>query len=412
MKKALNSWKIWAVLSALLFFMTCWVFVAYAATASGGWTFAKWKTASGWGELTDDILTASWWNDLMDALDQNAFIPDWAIMAFYADECPEGWKVFTGAIWRFLMWATSNIGTGWWKNYILGSELPAHQHEFYDYITQINASENGEIKIWTHTLGDESVYVDFNYYGSSDDYATKRAQTAGYDRGKQPYIKHKTIKSTTNNSVNITNPYINVLYCVKGDGWNVKYTVTFNYSADKWENVSPSSIVWNINDNIVINNMDVKVGDTTAKASPVFWFKFKWWNHTCWGGVNVNVTVGNWSLLGNCTFTPIFEETMQFTFSYDQNNWDEDYNSELEMEDRSSDCDEYNQTSTEELYMSCRDSRCYSHAIWPDEFQWFGNIYQKLEESSDTWKCGYEAHGLGGGFYSHSGRCTCAKFTD
>lgn len=103
MKKLFEWWKIWAILSALMFVMTCWL-VAYSATSN---TFSSWKTDTMWS-----VLTEASWNKLMDELDSlrsdldstvsnqgnrdGESIPGWMIVAFY-DDCPTWWDYYTSA---------------------------------------------------------------------------------------------------------------------------------------------------------------------------------------------------------------------------------------------------------------------------------------------------------------------------
>ncbi len=250
MKKFLEAWKLWTVLSTLLFFMTCGVFIAYAASNSGGMFFTKYNT-----EGMDNKLTASSWDNLMEDLDN--LIPEGAIVAFATDRCPDGWTVFTGADEKFLMWTTlsSNVGITWWTNYL--TEVPTHNHMIYNYLTQVNGSS--EIYVWTKNLNNKYVTVWYHKLKDSpgsenrSKRITRRAQTQPEDQEEVPYIYHAT-ELTWKSSINITNPYIKVLYCIKWNGTTSSpseycpndYTLGFDWPCnDGYEINYKQSNMWN-----------------------------------------------------------------------------------------------------------------------------------------------------------------------
>lgn len=203
MKKALESWKLWTLLSALIFIMTCGL-MTYAAT--GGTKFSTWKVSIDWGKLTS--LN---WNSLMENLDSQT-VPQGAIVAFVGRTiCPDGWTRYSDADGRFLMWASSSIWSKWWTNSIalVESNLPSHSH-----------------------------YIRYGW--SADDYwdnANRRAVVVDWSTNKYPWSNNGTKTAidwnTTENiwrytvstssvwnwyywsSIDITNPYVKVLFCKK-----------------------------------------------------------------------------------------------------------------------------------------------------------------------------------------------------
>lgn len=207
MKKTFNSWKIWTLLSALIFLLTCWVFVVYA-TGFGSHFADTYST----GKI-NNTLTAPKWNDLMWDLDK--LVPDWAVMAFVGrSSCPDGWMEFTKANqWRFLMWATTWFANWWWTGEIKLRDinLPSHYHNVYDYLNPVHYKS--EIYNWQKLINGE--YVNVGSVGW--DTAVKASQTQS-DGTETPYIFHKTTSVWNGVPFDIINPYVKVLYCVK---WNL-----------------------------------------------------------------------------------------------------------------------------------------------------------------------------------------------
>jgi len=195
MKKVL--WKLWKILPALLFFISCWVFIVYA-TIDNGFFSNKYNT----NKLENNILTDNDWNQLMGDLDK--LVPEGAVMAFLTDNCPDGWSDFPAAEWKFLMWASSKIWSWWWHNSITltGGQLPSHSH--YIAVNKDATDSDRNLKdhsnatlMWVGILGGYG-----NYYLKWTD-ATANVW--------------KTSWVWNWNPINITNPYIKVRYCVK---WN------------------------------------------------------------------------------------------------------------------------------------------------------------------------------------------------
>lgn len=287
MKKTFESWKIWTILSALLFFMTCGVFIVHAAGSSNNWLFTqKYNTGA-----LNNTLTATWWNQLMGDLDN--LIPEGAIMAFNLDKCPTWWNDYSLANGRFLMWETSDIGGIWWKNSI--TEVPNHSHFVLDYLNQVNG--NGEINVGTMTINWESVTV---WRATRTGDPTKRAQTNDDGHSDIPYIKHR-VQSTWASSVDITNPYVKVRYCIK---WTPKVNYySVNFIAEPGWTVSNSTIQASLNSQIKINENNVTIWNKTVTASPWAAYHFDRWTNNCGGTLTKDCTIhANFQANPTCTF--------------------------------------------------------------------------------------------------------------
>lgn len=182
MKKLLQSWKLWTGLSILVFIMTCWLLI-YAASSRN---FASFKTTTMWNTLTSQN-----WNNLMDSLNEYT-VPQWAVMAFNLPKCPDWWTRFTDAEGRFIMGDSTNSKRKWW-NFTIRlwvSQLPKHRFPIRIW-WRGNDGENkagNVIRIWDSKPGprgenkETTAYTD--YVGNWD-------------------------------PIDITNPYITLLYCQK-----------------------------------------------------------------------------------------------------------------------------------------------------------------------------------------------------
>ena len=239
MKKTFESWKIWTILSALLFFMTCGVFIVHAAGSGNNWLFTqKYNTVP-----LNNTLTATGWNQLMGDLDNLIpnLIPDGAVMAFLTDSCPDGWTPFTAANGRFLMWASSKIGSWWWRNNITLTinELPKHSHGLQYWLFNGFAG-------WTAWNRPVIMNWDWKWPGLNNvDYDN------GNNYGSTNKIWYKTEPIWGNSPIDIQNPYIKVRYCIKwnttvqGDSCDAGYSNTSTLSCLQWYEIGdtkPSSM--------------------------------------------------------------------------------------------------------------------------------------------------------------------------
>ncbi len=206
MKKAFKSWKIWTILSAFVFSLAFGMFVTQATWSSNSnWTFAnKYKTG-----IIDNILTAEKWNEFVNDLDK--LIPEGAILAFALEEgCPNWRTQYTWANGRFLMGATSDIWGFWWNNSIklTANQLPQHQHEI-KYRNKNNFGDDSSRR---------SIVVDW-----ISEETPSGAAIGGGKRWTERMLVQTAPNwnnwwgSATPDSINITNPYVKVHFCVKWD---------------------------------------------------------------------------------------------------------------------------------------------------------------------------------------------------
>ena len=137
-------------------------------------------------------------------------IPAGAVMAFNLSSCPDGWSPFTEANDRFIMGSQANLR---------------------------EKGGNSEIQLTIGQLPPHFFYLFWNYSGQdADDKHNPFGGDFQYTSTKRSYVPHNWdsrnqyyINSTRNtpdrwktntlgswNSINIQNPYIKLLYCVKG----------------------------------------------------------------------------------------------------------------------------------------------------------------------------------------------------
>ena len=229
MKKLLEWWRLWTLLSALMFFMMCWMFV-YAVSwdpTSSSLKFTSWKTSN-----NGNVLTAADWDNLMTKLDVFT-VPQGAIVAFYdRTTCPTWWKKFDDAAGRFLMGQSSSyVAQGWnAKIYLKKQELPQHQHyirmapqgDFWDdsnarpvvvdwdtrkfpAVWQGMSNHNWEGGCYDYVNGDWSMKC------ASDPAANTFTNNWKYGVKTSPDIDGVYDQK----QVDIMNPYLQVLFCQK-----------------------------------------------------------------------------------------------------------------------------------------------------------------------------------------------------
>ena len=190
-------------------------------------------------ERIGNILTADTRDDIMKKLDTvfqfnwdnvtvvQETIPSWAIMAFNLTKCPEWWTRFGEADNRFLMWAQSGFGGIWWKSTIKleANQLPAHQHIYEDTIWSENSSRiinnepyfkfdtgdaYGDVIIWQNGGN-----TDRNNYPTIWYRATWPNIYTWKNKDKFLPLNNYSWGSLSQSDINILNPYVKVLYCVK-----------------------------------------------------------------------------------------------------------------------------------------------------------------------------------------------------
>ncbi len=138
MKKAFESWKIWTILSAFIFMMTCGLVVLAANWVPSGSTNLDWfdqfRSTSLNANWMEWVLTAEHWDDIMSGLD-SMIIPKWAIMAF-TGECPRGWTHFSQADDRYLRWTAGSVMNKSWaaERTLTIENIPPHSHYYKDTV--------------------------------------------------------------------------------------------------------------------------------------------------------------------------------------------------------------------------------------------------------------------------------------
>lgn len=200
MKKLLQSWKLWTWLFILVFIMTCWLLI-YAASSRD---FTSFKTTTMWNTLTSQN-----WNNLMDSLNEYT-VPQWAVMAFNSETCPDWWKEFTDAQGRFILgrqrYSYEFGKTGGAAKILLSeAQLPSHSH----YIIAEDEVGNNRFRDNPTKFKNWSLAELWNsdVWDNNDQYDLAASE--------KPAIYAKTSSAWGWAYVNIMNPYIALLYCEK-----------------------------------------------------------------------------------------------------------------------------------------------------------------------------------------------------
>ena len=209
MKKLLEWWKIWTMLSIVVFVMTCWIL------AHGFWwdptqsPFSDWRIDKQLGNTLDDLE----WNYLMTKLDTLGGVPAWAVMAFNLNKCPTWWHEYTAARGRFIM------GKGYYDTlgdvggnsyvYLQIDQMPAHAH----YMVA-KWAKNSSQYVYDH---DGMNYPDYPlaYEDDHDDSGSDGdfSYTLAAYPGKAEIWKTST--AWWYKAVDLLNPYIKLIYCEK-----------------------------------------------------------------------------------------------------------------------------------------------------------------------------------------------------
>jgi len=232
MKKFLLEWKLWALLSVMVFVAVSW-WTVYGSISND---FTKFKKND-----TNNVLSQENWAELMDMLGQETLtssdIPKWMLLAFTGG-CPTWWSQYSEAYGRFLMWSDVD---DLWKKYpewsptfgkfgilsLTEENIPIHGHEFYDYLIQMD----GKACRWWYDNTESSAFIN----GESVKLGAHKPMLKGIhgwvdgeDSGfsRLPYIKYSTSKFSKSHDyarahqqkeLDVTNPYIAVYYCYKGN---------------------------------------------------------------------------------------------------------------------------------------------------------------------------------------------------
>ncbi len=242
-------WKLRKILPALLFFISCWVFIVHAI--NNDFFYNKYSINE-----SDNTLTDSDWNNLMGDLDN--LVPDGTVLAFLSDKCPTGWNDFTIANdWRFLMWADSDIGNRWWKSSITlsVSQIPAHSHyiRFWKSVNKYWDDANWRPVAVDWDSGEHPISDTGTWYSLFDIAATGS------------WINTvKTQRVWSGSPIDILNPYVKIHYCIRWSESSVKATV--HLSCNKNYCTIPQQ------------NITAPIGSSISFSDISWWRSVKIWN--------------------------------------------------------------------------------------------------------------------------------------
>ena len=154
----------------------------------------------------------------------NEGTPSGAVMAFDSENCPEGWTRFADADWRFIMGTSPgytyypfvgprpNVKTTGGNNTIklTISQLPPHR--FYLFANE-SATDRwyDRDRAQNREHRDRSVLVENNHDRWDDNYS----YTMGVSSDQREASVGRTNTLWKGNNIDITNPYIKLLYCKK-----------------------------------------------------------------------------------------------------------------------------------------------------------------------------------------------------
>ena len=154
--------------------------------------------------------------------DANEGIPSGAVIAFDSENCPEWWTRFANADGRFIMGtapSTSTFGREKKNIWIKGgndsikltiSQLPPHSfHTFVEHYWRNDSIDKNER--YNLRLNSNSHAIVENYHKDGND--NYSYTIAAVNWGSPTFGKTNTLWS--GNSIDITNPYIKLLYCKK-----------------------------------------------------------------------------------------------------------------------------------------------------------------------------------------------------
>ena len=161
-------------------------------------------SAESWDEVLNRLDTME--NSMKNALtDPSIVMPKWMVAAFNLSSCPDWWKSYDDAKWRFVIgvwsnWtATYSLWAKWWNsNSTLNvSNLPPHNHNiFIEYRWDDSDHDPWDVVwIWHH---------------KADGYST--SLTAYWYTEDTWNGSNGNMKGT---SFSVLNPYVALLYCEK-----------------------------------------------------------------------------------------------------------------------------------------------------------------------------------------------------
>jgi len=195
--------------------------------------FDEYKT-----ERIDNILSWEKWDQLMDLLNRvdELTVPAGAIMAFDSkDWCPDGWEEWTQGNWKFLMWwVPSQVLMSWWNNKIRLSidQLPTHNFRVMFHLH--NIWENADDRYLPIPM-DYSINREYREGERMVDNKWNYVPDATTDETNRFYDYYDYVKTDSvgkNDLIDITNPYVRVVFCKKT---NNKTKVDAVCSSNKFE---------------------------------------------------------------------------------------------------------------------------------------------------------------------------------
>ena len=215
MKNSFNLWKTWIVVSAIVgSLMIGWVLYAaskWALTTDSN--FASWRTDA----MLGNVLEAGDWNTLMTKLSLIWWVPSWAVMAFDATKCPEGWEEFTAAADKYIRWAAyaasdlRDVG-GHTTIQLTVDQMPSHYH----FIARNGGSYYWDAQRFCGELPSgyaQSNYLDtYNRCDNNYDLAFHHPSN-DYSYNQPDVWRTNTVWKWQ--SVDVMDPYIKLLYCKK-----------------------------------------------------------------------------------------------------------------------------------------------------------------------------------------------------
>ena len=223
MKKLLEWWKIWTMLSIVVFVMTCWIL------AHGFWwdptqsPFSDWRIDKQLGNTLDELE----WNYLMTKLDTLGGVPAWAVMAFDLSKCPEWWEAYSNADGRVIKGA-------WTRYAYVGDRTFSRIYSKWDtgwspymYLTINNMPEHAHYMVskdWDGTQYDGWDWLKYpdvplawysNDGDACDDDSNCNYGLAAARWGTARYWLTSKVWSSTPWQFSIEDPYIVLIYCKK-----------------------------------------------------------------------------------------------------------------------------------------------------------------------------------------------------
>ena len=138
-------------------------------------------------------------------------IPAGAVMAFNLSSCPDGWSPFTEANDRFIMGSQDNLRRKGGTNNIKLTIDQLPPHRFHTITDQRDPSSYRPSDSREWAISSISEYQTNLVWNSTveDTYYALRLRNVEADAGQTNTLGNW-------NSINIQNPYIKLLYCVKG----------------------------------------------------------------------------------------------------------------------------------------------------------------------------------------------------